>query len=472
MSGNTLRSDKVIELRKDQDESFKQITGVVAAASSIKPRVLAFCEDAWALQQLRIRQPFDSLVRQGLIEGYTIVLGDKLIGPNTFTHYDVVWIQRNPASRLYQAISEIADKIIVDVDDLIPATPSYRDGQLPGTEDLFEAFSNGAIPALTSRRLAELYSEYLELPISDNCNFAPNCFPFPNDPPADPTKPQGLLWTSSDIAALVGSGPAVLNAIRDFSEKYDLPIYAAGVFSEEHRGFFKHLVELGKMDFWQHKEMLATLPTMIAVCPLETVADKETLDFISGKSDLKKVEFAGFGHPGVYSKSPPYVDTDLDVGICVENTYEEWMTALEYQYEKGYQSAKEEAQHVRDLRNVDRVAREDWFPIIQKGFLDQSITMQDFYLTLRKHDLRRLATLQGASFSHVESEDLMPLILKRGDQLPEAFDLALAELPQSVPMRFRMVDGFYRRFIKPLPRPIAWLLGYVATHRYRPPRID
>ena len=443
----------------------------IKRSPAFKPRVLAVTSDSWALQSLRIRQPLESLTRAGLIRGYTILLNDKLIGPSSFDRYDVVLVQRLANLRIYEAISELAPQLILDIDDLVPATPAYRSAALPEKEDISRLLQSDAasavIPSVTSERLASLLDKYLTCDISGRTVVTPNSLIFPAAEPAMPQVPSGILWTSSDVAALMDSAPDVLRAIRDFSERYELPVYAAGVFTDEQRGIFKDLVEFGKMDFWQHKAMLASLPTMIAVCPLETVADGQTLDFIAGKSDLKMVEFGGFGHPGVYSDAPPYAESDLQTGVVAENTYEAWSEALEFLYTEGYKKAAVEARRIREKRNADTIARDHWMPLLEKAYLPQSFGTAEFYQVLLKQDLRREAQRQRNLRRRVEDElaDLPHAALPE-PRVP-TFEELLSQAPALVPMRYRMADGLYRRLIRPLPRPLKYLLGRLATKKYR-----
>ncbi len=49
------------------------------------------------------------------------------------------------------------------------------------------------------------------------------------------------------------------------------------------------------------------------------MADQADLDFINAKSDVKMVEFGGFGHPSIYSDAQPYAGSDLQCGTIVPN---------------------------------------------------------------------------------------------------------------------------------------------------------
>jgi hypothetical protein len=113
---------------------------------------------------------------------------------------------------------------------------------------------------------------------------------------------------------------------------------------------------------------------MIGVAPLETQADQATLDFISGKSDLKMTELGGFGHPGVYSQAPPFLDTDLQTGVLVANTEHNWLDGLEFIYRQGWRQIATEQRHIIQLRHMDRLTRECWSMAIEPVILEHPLS--------------------------------------------------------------------------------------------------
>ncbi len=138
---------------------------------------------------------------------------------------------------------------------------------------------------------------------------------------------------------------------------------------------FTHQVVIGEIDFESNLRLLEAAPTSIGVAPLETISDEETLDFIAGKSDLKILLFAGYGHPPVVSASPPYTESPLqDAAFVVGNSYSEWSEALEYQYREGWKAVADHARRIQNERGIDRVTRESWVPALQAVRLAEPIS--------------------------------------------------------------------------------------------------
>ncbi|MCP4667502.1 MAG: hypothetical protein GY849_14165, partial [Deltaproteobacteria bacterium] len=192
-----------------------------------------------------------------------------------------------------------------------------------------------------------------------------------------PQVPEGLIWSSSDYAALIDSKDLVMNAIAEFSEKYDLPIYYFGYLDNDITSRLKSPVDLGMVSFWHHKALLASLPPLIGVAPLETTCPKEDLDFINAKSDVKMVEFGGFGHPSVYSSAPPFKDTDLKCGVLVENEEKAWFDGLELMYREGWRHLDSEQAEIIQRRHMSKIAAECWHEAISRARLNKPLIGKD-----------------------------------------------------------------------------------------------
>jgi hypothetical protein len=230
--------------------------------------------------------------------------------------------------------------------------------------DLLIGLSLANAVTVPNPRLIHLLEKYSGLRLRDKAFVTPNSLPFPAEAPIA-KQPSQLLWIQSDIAALAESREAVVRAVEDFSCRYNLPVLLIGRTVLDNPRF-THQKVLGHLPFDDNLSLLARASTSIGVAPLETIADEETLDFISGKSDLKLLLFAGFGHPGVYSVSPPYTDSPLcEAGILVPNTYAEWVEALEYQYREGWRHVLKHTHLIRERRSSGRVALESWVPALE-----------------------------------------------------------------------------------------------------------
>jgi hypothetical protein len=229
-------------------------------------------------------------------------------------------------------------------------------------------------------RLVHALERYTGLQLAAKAFITPNSLPFPAataDKPAQP--PSQIIWIQSDIAALDRSRREVVSAVEKFSEKYGLPVILIGrnVLDGPQ---FRHQVVMGEIDFTANLQLLATAPLSLGVAPLETKADWETLDFVAGKSDLKILLFAGYGHAGVYSAAPPYTDSNLQNGLSiVANSAPEWMEALEYEFREGWKRMSAIARDIQAERNVDKVARENWLPAIEAARLSRPITGAELF---------------------------------------------------------------------------------------------
>jgi hypothetical protein len=336
------------------------------------PRIAVFTQDNFVVKQARVVQPLDALKRAGLIAGYTIFLNEEEQGPDLYDAFDAIWIQRT----VMESVGELVDgrPFLFDIDDLLIGQPSYTNVSVFQKSVIESLISKNCVLSVSNDRLHRLLKKYIRGKISNRVHVTPNGFDFPRSTIAPPAKPNALIWTSSDAAALTTSYDDVLDAIDQFSCKWKLPVYLIGRFnSYGNRRRPQNAVQLGNMDFWRHKAFLASQPTMIGICPLETHADEETLDFIEAKSDIKMVEYGGFGHPAVYSQSPPYERSDLKTGILSANTSEKWLKALEDIFNKSYKSSAKESENIRKIRHIDYLAKKFWFPALEEVLLDNEV---------------------------------------------------------------------------------------------------
>jgi hypothetical protein len=350
-------------------------------AENTAPRILAIAEDQTGLvSACRVHAPLFALRRLGLVADYRIA-DRSLIGVPPDYRFDVVWLQRAVDRRVVERVLEVVGgDFLLDIDDLLIARPAYIDPRhLPSQAHVIEAVKRCRVLTTTSPRLGQLLEERVGMPLTDKMVVCPNALEFPAGWVRPPERPHGIVLTQGHRLALTVSREEVFAAVRDFAARNRLPVYYFG--PPRHRlgdgapRLIGDVVSCGLLDFWRYHAVLAAWPTMIGIAPLETRGDKETLDFVAGKSDIKMVEFGGFGHPGVYSAAPPYVDTDIRSGTVTANTYEGWTEALRVVF-KGDDRVGAGQPAVMAARSLDRVAKESWRAAIEAARQPQPITVK------------------------------------------------------------------------------------------------
>ena len=168
---------------------------------------------------------------------------------------------------------------------------------LANREAILEALRHCRRLTVTSMRLARLLEKYTQAPLTQKSLACPNAFEFPQAA-RKPAKPAGIILASSDNLPFINSRKAIIEALVGFTEKHHLPVY---LFGREMQmvSRLRRVTDSGLVPYWHYHMLLAAWPPMIGIAPLETEADQETLDFFSGKTDVKMLEFGGFGHPSV-----------------------------------------------------------------------------------------------------------------------------------------------------------------------------
>ncbi|MDQ2843686.1 MAG: glycosyltransferase [Acidobacteriota bacterium] len=391
-----------------------------------KIRVLAISSDYGAIQDLRVANPLRALQRQGYIDGFKIIdprLHDLIHDTN---RYDVILIQRTVPESIYELLKSLSLPFILDVDDNLLGRAAYKPDIRPQAA-LISGLGYCSALTVPNPRLVRLLETYAGLSLRSKTYITPNALPFSRL--RDARQPSRILWIQSDIAALVDSREAIERAVDEFSVANELPIVLVGrnVLQTPRS---KNQVVLGEIDFTSNLQMLEFGSTSIGVAPLETEADPQTLDFVSGKSDLKMLLFAGYGHPGVYSAAPPYTDSPLSAHLSISgNSYAEWYESLEFQFQEAWKTIPSAAAHIQQNRHSDTVARESWAPALRSCLLPSPVTGREL------HDL-----LHGSSRMDATGEAGIGYLLANRDLL----DLAIRSpgfTPRRHFVRFGQTEG-------------------------------
>ncbi len=342
------------------------------------PRVLAFADGAESLvAACRVHAPLAELRRQGLIAGY-VVTDHTLHGLPRSGRFDVVWLQRAVDPTLAHILAErLEGRFLLDVDDHLLCRPAYIEPRsFPRDRGVRRALAACRVLTVPTRRLASLLAARSGEDLAGKALTCPNAVDFPEAPLRVPARPSGIVLTQGHRLALTVSRNEVLGAVVDCARHHGLPVHYYGSPlspSEDAVGFARIARPAGVLSYADYHEVLAASPALMGVAPLETVGDPDTVEFVSGKSDIKMVELGGYGHPSVYSRALPYVESDLSCGRLAENTYESWSAALRDVLEGSWAQLADEQRRVREKRSLQRVARERWWPAMQAATLERPV---------------------------------------------------------------------------------------------------
>jgi hypothetical protein len=363
--------------------------------SSAQLRVLAVAEDLGGLvTACRVHAPLHTLRRLGVVSDYVITDSRLTDLPPEF-RFDVLWVQRAPEPRLALRIAErLTGRYLHDMDDLLITEPGYvHAGEFPDRDSLVALIREAGVFTAPSRRLASLVEEHSGVSLAERMVVCPNALEFPRQPPRAPERPRGLLLTQSHRLALTDSREAVLGAVRDFAAHEGLPVYYFGppleVLGAGVCDLLGPVVECGYLNFWRYHAILAAWPSLLGVAPLETRGDPATLAFVAAKSDVKMVEYGGFGHPAVYSSAAPYVDTDLRAGVVAENEGDAWTDALGHVLEDDWRRLGDDQERVVTARSLERIASECWAAALERARLPEAMAASELAGSRRHTFLRR-----------------------------------------------------------------------------------
>lgn len=346
--------------------------------------------------------PLLILKRQGLINDY-FVADPTLFNVPEDKPFDVIWLQRVRYAALITHLEErLSSQYLYDIDDFMIGRPLYISPSELHKTTVIKALKSCKILTTPSTRLTSMLETGTGEKLMTKTVVCPNAFCFPQGV-RSPRKPQGVLLTNSDALPLFANLAPFVTAVRQFVQRHDLPVYHIGTPFRGLESWGYRVISLGRIPFWHYHFLLASMPCVIGLAPLETTGDKDTLDFINGKSDIKMVTYGGLGHPSLYSDAPPYTDTEIKAGLIVKNTFDSWTEGLEIVYNDGWRKSEVDQRDVISKRHIDAIARQNWYDALERARLKKPITGRNIkYSNGRMHyylgALRHIVLSQDHAF--------------------------------------------------------------------------
>ena len=354
------------------------------------PRVLAFADVRTSLvAAARVHAPLRALRAAGLIESY-VVTDATLRGAPRDGRFDVVWLQRAADAWVARALaSRLQGRYLLDLDDHLLCRPAYlAPADLPDPEVLTATLEGCRVLTTPSRRLAALLEDRSGVSLLDRSSVCPNGVAGPWAPLRTPGRPAAMLLTQGHRLALTTSREEVLTAIAEGAARHGLPLWVLGDAPADLRaiavGAGATMTTLSPRSWGEYHAALAGPPTLLGIAPLETRGDPDTVEFVGGKSDVKMVEYGGFGHPAVYSAAAPYAESDLRCGRLAANDAASWTAAIDELMAGGWSAAADEAREVRERRDLARLAAECWWPALQAARLEEPVRGADLFGELER----------------------------------------------------------------------------------------
>jgi hypothetical protein len=343
--------------------------------------VLVLSDEGENLQDLRIKIPFAALHARGEISGYSIWCRGKFTfstnaDPKTLA-FNAIWMQRHTDPEISIALSVMRRPFVYDLDDNLLTSPSYREAfSLESVQTVRHMIRACSVLSCSTARLAQLVQKAAAEFVADKTVVTPNLIR-EQIGPRKAEVPRAVIWCSTDNPALTQSRVPILKAIRDFCMAYALKLVCIGAPPADLLAESGIEIEhIAAMPYGEYLFMLRSLAPAILVCPLETHADPVTQDFVNAKSDIKILESLAAGLVGVFSRSPPYQDTDLPAPILCENNYKAWFEGLMTAWQS---SAESNAMNtVPDTRIAALLGAEPWREALGRAAMAEPLPYQDF----------------------------------------------------------------------------------------------
>lgn len=297
-----------------------------------------FLEDRrQACPTIRLFSPLGKLEEQGRI---SLATGTQVNGQDVdvelevIADSDIVIIQRQAArtklaSHIFKLTTRLGKKVIVEMDDLLINTPEshvhakcledIREGII---ESMNRADAVTCSTALLRRELSQHAGRVFVLPnLIDTDIWSKGKL---REDPGNDRVTIAYAGTPTHFDDLEMITPAIKVILNRFGDRVTFRFW--GCITEEllsMKGveFAEELIP----DYRSYANTLAASDINIAICPLEENS------FNACKSNIKFLEFAACGIPGVFSHIQPYSSSvkHLETGLLADNSTESWSSSLD-----------------------------------------------------------------------------------------------------------------------------------------------
>ena len=278
----------------------------------------------------RILEPFEYLKQKGKID--FIVIDENNVSKLDLKTFNSVVFQKHSSRTSIETAAQakaLKVKVIYDIDDFLPAFPNYSGGQKI-SEKITAIKQHTQIADIVTAAtpfLKDQIDQYFAL----NSIFTPNGINVERHRAfCKGIKKQSFVFTNADLLKIQAFKDDFFRAINTFLSKN--PTLQFDVISDPNPEIdqFERFNNIGNLDWFEHKQVLAQSGYEFAVIPLGGKEDPNSLLFNQCKSPIKYLEYGCLGIPGVYSNVDIYKTTIQHgvTGILVKNTFDDWTASL------------------------------------------------------------------------------------------------------------------------------------------------
>jgi len=284
----------------------------------------------------RVTEVLDYLQAEGRVE-YTSISENDPAANNGVAWADVLMLSKHAsvaARDLIVRARQLGKRVVYDLDDWIFSFPRYSGGQLANDKSrlILDILSQCHVVTVANQRLQQKVA-----------HLVPDTHLVPNGMWVEKYAPQGLpawsevadskriVFTNADFLKMEKSKELLLTALQVFFIRH--PAFVLDFYGDP----FPEIVSLpflhftNRMPYEQYVGALISGRYRLSITPLGADEDPEAAEFNACKNPFKFLNYGTAGVPGIYSASPIYTGciTDLGTGVLVDNTLQDWISALD-----------------------------------------------------------------------------------------------------------------------------------------------
>jgi processive 1,2-diacylglycerol beta-glucosyltransferase len=300
-------------------------------------RVSHVAADALSLSvEARVTEALDYLTDQGQLVYAAIAENHDRVHA-ALNWADVLVLSKHSS----QAAVEIATqakrrglRIIYDVDDWIFSFPSYSNAKKMSRQlDAIQALIGMSdVVTVANEKLFCEIKQYCENPVLlPNGMYVEKYIKEDRGCAHSECDQPRIVFTNADLLKVHNSKEVLLRVLQDFFHLR--PEYTLDFYGDP----FPEIFSLPFLHYTSRKQYADYVQSLIAgnyafsITPLGGAEDPDSLFFNSCKNPFKYLNYGIARVPGIYSRSPIYEDCvhHGQTGLLVDNTYDEWLSAME-----------------------------------------------------------------------------------------------------------------------------------------------
>ncbi|ACZ75559.1 MAG: glycosyltransferase family 1 protein [Dickeya sp.] len=284
----------------------------------------------------RVTEVLDYLENETGIEHFSVSENDECV-ERAVAWADVIVLSKHRSKKALELVTlakQLGKGLIYDIDDWIFSFPSYSGGSdgavVNYSLDIISLCDFVTVANAELMRRVPFIAPDAKLVYLPNGMWVER-YTSENHIISSRECSKRIVFTNADFLKVQESKDAILSALNVFFMRH--PDYVLDFFGDPFPEMFSlpFLHFTNRMPYQDYMRAIVSGDYMFAITPLGADEDIESIEFNACKNPFKYINYGVARIPGIYSSAAIYTDCvrNMETGIVVDNTFENWLSAME-----------------------------------------------------------------------------------------------------------------------------------------------